>query len=357
MDGLILDQTASGIGQYVRELMAAYAELFPQDQVEMWLRPDVEVPGVKPHRARGLRTSRQRLWFEQGVLPGLLLRSHYDVAHFPDYQIPLVRQLPRIVMTVHDLAAFVMPEVFPRSKAQGKRMLMKRSVQRAEHIIVPSQATKQDLVNILQVDPDRITVIWHGVKQRGTPPDHRVHPRPYFLAVGTVEPRKNFAGLIRAYHLLLQRREDMPDLLIAGRLGWMYTETLELPEKLGVAENVKFLQYVSEDTLAALYRDAVALVYPSFYEGFGLPVIEAMWDGIPVVTSRQGALAEVGQDAVWAVEPRDPESIADAMLQVLDGGAEVQAKTEKAQSWAHQLTWQRAARLTRAVYDHVSQGG
>ncbi len=357
VDGLILDQEASGIGQYVRELMAAYTHQFPEDQVTMWLRPGIEIPGVASHRARDLRTSRQRLWFEQGVLPGLIVREGYDVVHFPDYQVPLVRTLPRVVMTVHDLAAFVIPEVFPRSKAQAKRMLMRKSVKRAHHIIVPSQSTKDDLVEILEVDPNRITVIWHGVKRRGKAPEGRAYPRPYFLAVGTVEPRKNFAGLIRAFHRLYERRKDIPDLLIAGRLGWMYDDTLALPEKLGVAEKVKFLQYVSEDTLAGLYRDTVALVYPSFYEGFGLPVIEAMWDGVPVVTSEQGALAEVGQDAVWVVDPREPASIAEAMEAVLDGGPEVRTRTERSRTWARQLTWQRAAALTREVYQQVSQGG
>lgn len=357
VDGLILDAHASGIGQYLYELMAAYAVRYPEDSVNMWVRSGITVPGVQNHPTKKLETSKQRLWFEQAMLPRLVARIHYDVLHFPDYQVPLMRALPNTVMTVHDLAAFVVPDMFPRSKAQTKRWLMRQSVRRASHIIVPSQATKEDLVQILSVPPEHITVIWHGVKRRGTPPVQRVHPRPYFLAVGTVEPRKNFSGLIEAYHLLRQRRSDVPDLLIAGRLGWMYDDTLALPAKLGVADQVKFLQYVSEDTLAGLYQDALALLYPSFYEGFGLPVIEAMWDGVPVVTSRQGALAEVGRDAVWSVDPYSGESIADAMAAVLDGGEDVASRAQKAQTWARELTWTRAAEQTHRVYSRIAQGG
>ncbi len=357
VDGLILDQEASGIGQYVRELMMAYVLTFPDDAVDMWLRPGIAVPGVAARTPdASLGTSQQRLLFEQWMLPRLVESHAYDVVHFPDYQVPLLRPMRRTVMTVHDLAAFVMPEVFPASKSRTKRWLMRQSVKKASHIIVPSQATKEDLVRILAVQPEKISVVWHGVKRRGIPSPERAYPRPYFLAVGTVEPRKNFLGLIKAYHLLQQRQKDVPDLVIAGRLGWMYDETLAMPEKLGVAEKVKFLQYVSEDTLSALYRDAVALVYPSLYEGFGLPVIEAMSEGIPVVTSRQGALAEVGGDAVWAVDPYDIDSIASQMALVLEGGDTVQQRVHTAQTWARQLTWERAARATRTVYTHVMGG-
>lgn len=357
LDALILDRQASGIGQYVRSLYEAYAAEFPEDTIYGLVQPDVSIDGIPLQVMGKAMGSAGRLWFEQTRLPALIKSQAYDVVHFPDYQVPLMARLPRSVMTVHDLAAFVLPDVFPSSKARTKRWLMRQSVRRVSHIIVPSEATKRDLVSILAVPPDRISVVFHGVKRRGVAPAERAHPRPYFLAVGTIEPRKNFARLIQAYHLLTERLGDVPDLLIAGRPGWMYGETLAMPEKLGVAHRVKFLQYVCEDMLAALYRDALALVYPSLYEGFGLPVIEAMWDGVPVVTSRQGALAEVGRDLVWPVDPYDPESIAEQMALVLPGGSEVRQRTDAAQTWARQLTWQRAAALTRTVFQHVMQGG
>lgn len=358
IDALILDREAAGIGQYVRALFEAYRACYPDDVMHGFFQPHVAIEGVELVTVDQVQRSGRRLWYEQVVLPGLLRRLKYDVVHFPDYQVPLLRPVRRTVMTVHDLAAFRLPEVFLRQKAQTKRFLMRRSVQKAQRIIVPSQATRDDLMEILRVPQEKITVVPHGVKRRGVPMHERQHPRPYFLAVGTVEPRKNFAGLIRAYHLLSQRKRDIPDLVIAGRLGWLYQETLELPEKLGVAERVKFLQYVSEDTLATLYRDTIAMVYPSFYEGFGLPVIEAMQAGIPVITSRGGALGELGgEDSLWRVDPYDVASIADTMEAVLDGGDVVRERADSARQWAEQLTWERAAMSTRKVYEEVAQGG
>lgn len=357
IDALVLDRQAAGIGQYMRALFEAYCALFPEDDVSGLFQPGMEIPGVAKETVAASMGSARRLWYEQWTVPQRLQNASYDVIHFPDYQVPLTRSLSHTVMTVHDLAAFVVPQVFPRSKTATKRFLMRQSVRRAEHIIVPSRATKEDLVNILNTPPKKIHVVPHGVKRAGNPLDHRAYPDPYFLAVGTVEPRKNFAGLIRAYHLLSTRRKGLPDLVIAGRLGWMYDETLELPEKLGVADRVKFLQYVSEDALATLYRDAAAFVYPSFYEGFGLPVVEAMKSRTPVITSSSGALGELGGDFLWRVDPQDIGSIADQMEQVLAGGAEVERRREGAWEWADQLTWERAAQTTRDVYKQAALGG
>ncbi len=357
VDALMLDQEATGIGQYIRSLFEAYCVQYPDDRVWGFFQPGVEIAGVAAEiAARGVQGGR-RLWYEQWGVPSRLRHAAYDVVHFPDYRVPLWRSPPRSVMTVHDLAAFVMPHVFPRSKTPVKRWLMRQSVKRASRIIVPSQATRNDLLNILNVPSEKVHVIPHGVKRSAQPLPTRVHDRPYFLAVGTIEPRKNFDGLIRAYHLLHQDRADVPDLVIAGRLGWMYDSTLALPQQLGVAEKVKFLHYVSEATLATLYRDAVCMVYPSFYEGFGLPVVEAMLANIPVVTSSQGALAELGGQFLWRADPYDIGAIATQMGMILDGGIDVRVRAQSAQEWASRLTWQIAARQTRKVYDEVAQGG
>ncbi|MCY0878275.1 MAG: glycosyltransferase family 1 protein [Firmicutes bacterium] len=357
IDALVLGPQAAGIGQYIRSLVESYQTLFPEDDLAVWLRADVDLGCRQRVEVPAFKSSRDRLLFEQLVLPRRLARGPYDVVHFPDYQVPILYPLPRLVMTVHDLAAFVLPGVFPRQGAAVKRFLMKRSVPRAARIIVPSAAIRDDLVNVLNVPPAKVRVVPHGVKRRGTPKPGRAYDRPYFLAVGTVEPRKNFDGLIRAYHLLRERWRDVPDLLIVGQFGWMYQETLALPEKLGVAEKVKFLQYVLEDSLATLYRDAVALVYPSFYEGFGLPVVEAMQAGIPVITAGSGALGELGGDFVWRVDPRDVASIADAMQAVLADDGEAKRRAQQARALARQYTWERAAAMTRQVYQEVAEEG
>jgi glycosyltransferase involved in cell wall biosynthesis len=337
--------------------VSTYAARYPDDVVKAFVQPDVGLDAVECIAVAHSLSSRQRIWYEQWTIPRRLRHESYDVVHFPDYQVPWLAPLPRTVMTVHDLAAFVLPEVFPHSKTRVKQFLMRRSVRLARRIIVPSQATQRDLVNILSVPQEKIRVVPHGVKPLGRALAERVYPHPYFLAVGTVEPRKNFSGLIRAYHVLRQRRKDVPDLVIAGRLGWMYEETLALPAKLGVAESVKFLQYVSEEILATLYRDAIALVYPSYYEGFGLPVIEAMQMGIAVITSSTNALAELGENSVWRVDPTDVDSIAQSMAEILDNAEEVARRCVMAKKWAGRLTWDTAACLTRQVYEEAALGG
>ncbi len=356
VDALILDHQASGIGQYLRLLLEHYCRRYPEDTVTGIFRPGMQIDGVNTVEAPEVHGGR-RILYEQVVLPGRLKKARPDVVHFPDYQLPLARRLPHTVITVHDLAAFVRPEFFPQQKSWLKRTLMERSVSLATRIIVPSQATRDDLVNILHVPPEKIAVIPHGVKVSAAAHPDRVSDVPYFLAVGTVEPRKNFAGLIQAYHILRSRFADAPDLIIAGRLGWMYDETLEMPEKLGVAGHVKFLQYVSEDILAALYRDAKGFIYPSFYEGFGLPVVEAMRAGIPVVTSSQGSLAEIGGDAVWRVDPESVESIADAMASILQHPDAARDRARQGQDWVQQLSWDKAAAATRQVYEAAALGG
>lgn len=356
LDALLLDARAAGIGQYIRALAEAYVQKFGEvDQVWALLQPGEHVVGVREfHETVSGRSSLRRLMFEQWTLPSQVRRQSYDVFHFPDYQVPIWRPLPRVVMTVHDLAAFRFPAVFSRSQGALKRYLMRKSVERADAIIVPSRATRQDLMELLGVPDDRIFVVPHGVRF-STLPDTGQSPRrrPFFLAVGTVEPRKNWDRLIQAYKLLVDRHQDVPDLLIAGKIGWMAQDTVKLPRQLGLQDMVQFLEYVPNDELAVLYQEAVAVTYPSLYEGFGLPVIEAMGYGVPVVTSGRGALREIAEGVAIMVDPDDVESITDGLQQALAGREALAPMVHRASARAHEYTWERTAELTRVVYQTV----
>lgn len=341
----------------MRHLYEAYGKLFtPGDTVTALLHSSHELPGVTPISVSWpTRRSASRLIYEQLVLPFAAKRIGYDVIHFPDYQAPVFVHVPRSIVTVHDLVAFRFPEFFPPQASAVKRMLLQRSVRIASRVVVPSEATRDDLQNVLEVPGEKIRVIPHGVRPRGSASEHPPHDRPYFLAVGTVEPRKNFSRLIAAYALLTRHRGDVPDLLIAGRLGWLYDEIVAAPGKEHVAGRVHFLHYVSDEQLSTLYHHAVALAYPSLYEGFGLPVIEAMSAGIPVVCSNRGALAEVGQDAVFGVEPDDVESIAEGLQRVLTDNTERAIRVNKGRQRAQTYNWHRAAQLTRQVFLEVEK--
>lgn len=360
LDALVYNRQSAGIGQYIRELTEAYQARYGQeDELIAYLSPGMALNGVRAiSPGMDVSRSRSRLLYEQLVLPGSASRLGYDVLHFPDYQLPVFRPMPRTVITIHDLAAFRFPAVFPALAARTKQFLMRRSVRLASHIVVPSHATRQDLVEILGVPLAKISVVPHGVRQTGRILEEKPYPRPFFLAVGTLEPRKNFARLIEAYALLRERlKGDVPDLVFAGRRGWMYEDILKAPETFHIQSSVAFLEYVSDDTLKTLYHHSVALAYPSLYEGFGLPVIEAMHAGVPVVSSARGALKEVGEDvAVW-VDPEDIGSIAEGLKRILDAGPEIRSRIELGKKRAQLFRWDTAAELTRSVYRTVVEGG
>lgn len=298
--------------------------------------------------------SNQRIIFEQTRLVGMIKEEKYDVAHFPDYQMPLVGTVSPAVITVHDMVAFKFPDLFPSRTMRVKRFLLKSSVLRANHIIVPSQATRNDLIEILNVRPSKITVIPHGVSLRdisspNAPFDHR-----YILSVGTLEPRKNFSRLIKGFASLIQRlKDDAPDLVIAGKNGWMYEDTLRLPQELGIENKVKFLRFVTDSELATLYQHSLGFVYPSLYEGFGLPVLEAMLRGTPVVTTTRGALLEVSSMHAIIVNPEDIEDIASGLERLVNGSIDNQF-IESARQYAKSFSWSSTALKTREVFKNVA---
>lgn len=357
VDALIYSQQSAGIGHYVGELFSTYVKQFANDQVFAVANPGVTIEGaVMLHPAVTLSSSRSRLSYEQTMLRRLLKQTQYDVIHFPDYQLPIFGTMPRAVITVHDLTAFRVPETFPSRMGQVKRYLMARSVRQASHIVVPSHATRADLVDILHVDPSRVTVIYHGVAKKIRDLGPAPRPRPYFLAVGTLEPRKNLVRLIHAYSLLKhERREACPDLVIAGKPGWLFEPIYQAPQRFQVKNSVEFLNYVDEARLLKLYSHATALCYPSLYEGFGLPMFEAMMVETPVVASNRGSLKEIGQDVAFEVDPLDPHSIAQGMALVLDDAQATRERVRRGLDRIQGFTWEAAAQATREVYLRVAQ--
>lgn len=359
VDALLYSRQSAGIGHYIGELLRAYTQMFPDDFVLAVANPGVDIPASKTVRPlRELRQSRSRLIYEQVVLPRILHQARYDVVHFPDYQLPIFGRLPNTVITVHDLVAFRLPETFPTRVGRVKRHLMARSVKHANHIVVPSVATRDDLVHILGISPDQISVVPHGVARHHRHLGPSPFPYPYFLAVGTLEPRKNLTRLIEGFSLMRKELgKDSPQLVIAGKRGWLYEPIYRAPALHGVEDVVEFLDYVDEDRLLKLYSHAVALCYPSLYEGFGLPMAEAMMVGTPVVASNRGSLAEIGEGVAILVDPLDPVSICEGLMHVLKDPEDVAERVQRGRERADSLTWEKTAEMTRSVYVKVWQEG
>lgn len=356
LDALIYDQHPSGIGQYVRQLAEALAEGFPEDDWEALVRPGVTLPGFHAHEmGRADLTTWRRLLIEQVQAPPALRSLGYDVVHFTDYRRPLL-PLARTVVTVHDLAAFRYPETFSAGQRRLKQWFLRQSVRRADRIIVPSASTEADLVNILGVDPERVAIVPHGVTPVLIPPGPSPRPRPYLLFVGTLEPRKNLVRLIEAYAKVRDRLSDVPDLVIIGRRGWLYQPILRAVEDHHLADRVIFLGYVPRSYLPSWYQHAVGFCFPTLYEGFGLPVLEAMAADCPVMTANRGAAREVAEGAALLVDPENVDAIAEGMSSLIVG-ADVGATLRAAgRERARLYPWARTAAATRAVYQIVSEG-
>lgn len=302
------------------------------------------------------------LWL-LAYLPFRLRRLRTDVFHGPAVFLPLVKVGYRTVVTVHDLVCFLFPETVPRRYSLYMRLMTWLAVRTADRIIAVSGATRDALVQRLGVEPARVAVIHEGVAATfARPPEQPgavlrrlgIEP-PYCLFVGNLEPRKNLVRLLEAFARL--RAEGRPvRLVLAGARGWLAEPIFRAVERHGLADAVVFPGYVPAAELPALYAGAACFVFPSLYEGFGLPVLEAMAAGTPVVASRVGAIPEVAGDAALLVAPDQPAELAAAVASVLDDRTLRARLVERGRRRAAAFTWERAARETLAVYEAVHAG-
>jgi glycosyltransferase involved in cell wall biosynthesis len=312
-----LDQTRAGTARYL-------AQLESLDDVAV-------VPLVKHGRSRSAAAYRDAVWYPV-VLPRLARRERLDVLHCPTFRGPLSPPGVPLIVTVHDLAVLRHPETFNLWTRRYSRSCVPRVVQAASRVIAVSEFTKRELVGLVGAPQEKIRVVPNGVADLFSA-EGPVAEGDYVLAVGTLEPRKNLARVQAAARLA------GVELRIVGQRGW------------GRVEANGWLGRVPDDRLAALYRGASCLVYASLYEGFGLPVVEAMACGTPVVTSMGGATEETAGGAAVLIDPRDPSSIA-------AGIEEARARRDELRrlglARARDFSWDDAARATVEVYREVA---
>ncbi len=294
-------------------------------------------------------------------LPVELITGAVDVFHSPDFTLPPVWRA-RTVLTVHDLSFLRVPECFTDALRRYLERVVPRSVSRADHVIADSQSTKRDLVELLGTPADRVTVIYSGVEPRFRPITDRAAlevvrrrydlPPRFILSVGTLQPRKNFGTLIEAFARL---RNLIPEarnlkLLIVGGKGWLYDDIFARVENLGLQGQVLFPGFVADEDLPVLYNLADIFVLPSLYEGFGLPPLEAMACGTPVITSNASSLPEVVGEAGVTVEPTDVEGLSEAVRRLLEDAELRRELAQRGLARAREFTWERAARQLLEVY-------
>jgi alpha-1,3-rhamnosyl/mannosyltransferase len=294
----------------------------------------------------------------------LARRRRVDLVHCTGIYAPLVTDRP-VVLTVHDLAIRHLPEAFPALNRRLGWHVWARLARRANHFIAISHATRGELIEQLGLAPEKVSVVHHGVGGPFRAVDaievERVRdayslPREYFIAVGTIEPRKNLARTLQAFRLMRGNGGDA-HLAVVGAAGWGEDNLVQQLATGGFGPSVHYLGRIPDAHLAALYGGAVGLVYPSLYEGFGLPVLEAMACGCPVVTSARGGLPEAAGAAAVLVDPLSVDEIADALRALLMQPSQTRELARRGQQHAASFTWQRTAEETLAVYQQVLAGG
>ena len=308
----------------------------------------------------------QRIAWEQTRLAAL--SRGLDLLHGLAFATPLACACPTVV-TVHDLSFLRFPNAFRRFNRSYLSFITRISTRRAARVIAVSESTRQDVIRFFGVPGERVVVVPNGVAETFQPADpaavadfrrNKGLPEHFILFLGTLEPRKNIVRLLEAYALWLHGRpasaKDVPTLVIAGAKGWFYETIFARVNELGLAEHVIFPGFVPTEELPWWYRAAELFVYPSLFEGFGLPVLEAMACGTPTITSNASSLPEVAGDAALLIDPEDTEGLAGAMAHVL-AEPEVAAKMRAAGlRQAARFSWARTAAQTAAVYRTVLGG-
>ena len=360
INALLLSGQYSGVERAILQLLRHIGEGTDDEMVAL-VNSDFDAAQLEGRRI-GIerlpvsgRSRLARIAYEQARLRRHL--SGFDLLHAPGYVAPTRVGVP-LVLTVYDLVALRHRKLARRSNVAHYRLRLPRAARAAARIIVPSECVAGQVVEHFGIPRSRIAAVPLGVDDRFRPPSAAavagVRERlglgvPFVLFVGNIEPKKNLPTLIRAFAEL--RREGRPhQLVIAGKRGWKCRDVYALPGELGIEDAVRFVGYVPEGDLPGLYVASELFAFPSLVEGFGLPPLEAMACGVPVVGSDCEALVETAGDAAAHVPALDAAALADAMRRILDDAALREKMVEAGLARAARFTWPRTAELTRAVY-------
>lgn len=362
-----------GIGRYTRELVTAVTRPGKRDdglryQLFSAKKPEKSpVPFVMP---AGTNTTYReipidekwlyRLWYRLRVpLPVQWFSGRVDVFHSPDFVLPPVSGHIPTLLTVHDLSFVHYPDTFTDVLVSYLNRVVPWSVGRATHILADSEATKRDLLDLWQVPNEKVTVLYPAVGKAFRPVTKKPHLEavrrkyklgnaPFLFTISTIHPRKNYKMLIRAYAKIAQ--DWSHNLIIAGGKGWLYEDVFAEVERLGLSGRVKFIGYVHDNDLPAIYSQATLFVFPSLYEGFGFPPLEAMSCGVPVLTSNASSLPEVVASAGVQLSPHDEKEWTETIHRLLLDAEKRSQMVAQGFLQARKFRWKQAAQQLREVY-------
>jgi glycosyltransferase involved in cell wall biosynthesis len=357
----------TGVGRYTSNLSRSILKtsskndyyLYTPGRVGKTARSNIEGTDFeKP--AVSIQNNTLRILWEQMVLPMYSRKDRLDLFHYTDHALSLLFRKCPIIITVHDIAYLRLPNLLNTSRKVYKKNILQISIRKAKIIIADSYATKEDIIEYFGIREEKIRVIHLGVESRFRPinnvEDFRLKnnlPSKMILNVGTLEPRKNVVSLIKAFRKLREMGFEDVKLVIAGNKGWLYQEIFKEVGQSGLKQEILFLGVVRDKDLPLLYNCADIFVYPSLYEGFGLPPLEAMACGVPVITSNTSSLPEVIGDAGIMVDPTDINSLCESMYILLKDKELWNRMRNMGLERSKLFSWDNTAEKILKVYDEV----
>ncbi|PID84724.1 MAG: glycosyl transferase family 1 [Chloroflexi bacterium] len=361
----------AGIGRYTRELVQATLAADKANEYVLFSAPPPDDHALAQIFPLSRRITHKiapvseawlyRIWY-RARLPVAVqwFAGQVDLFHSPDFVLPPVRGGIPTLLTVHDLSFVHFPEVYPAILVNYLNKVVPWSVQRATHILADSAATKHDLMALWQVPDEKVTVLYSGVnaafarvedegKITAVRQKYHLGEEPYLLSVGTVQPRKNYQMLIQAFAPLA---DHIPhNLYIAGGKGWLYDEMMAEIEKQRLTERVRFIGFVDDEDLPTLYSGADLYLFPSIYEGFGLPMLEAMACGVPVIAADVSSLPEVGVETAVLLPPDAQTQWTQTIAAVLSSPHQQEQMIAAGYRRAQKFSWQKAANQLFGIYN------
>lgn len=357
-----------GIGEWAYQLLLQFSR-FSQDsasnvQYRIYLKdaPQADMPRENSNWQYHV-FGPGKLWTQWRLPLDLTVhRPRPNVFFTPSHYAPRFSPVPTVT-SVMDLSYFFFPELFDKKDLYQLINWTKYSVQQAKKIITISESSKDDIIKKYQVPVHNVAVVYPGIKQ-----PMNLEPNIYgftqlqekydlsdnfVLFVGTLQPRKNIVRLIEAFAKVDPSKKEKLQLVVVGKKGWLYEEILQTPERLGINDRVKFLHGISDEELTVLYKHALCYVLPSLYEGFGLPVLEAMKQGCPVITSKISSLPEAGGDAALYVDPKDTDDIAKKIEKLISDEGLRKDLVAKGYKQVEKFSWEKTAKETLAVLEEV----
>lgn len=365
IDARPISDTPHGISRYALNLITQLALLDQSHEYLLLIRPDAQQllpPLPKNFKLRECFTPNYSVT-EQLIIPRLLKKESVNLFHSTTYSAPVIQPC-NTVITIHDLIPLIFPHHYGWQHAVYYNQVVRRALQKAERILTVSHSSKRDLMRLFDLDQDRIVVTYNGVDDRFRPDDTGLSKNkikevlgikdPYILSVVNNKPHKNTSTLIRAFHKFLEKAAVPYRLVFAG-IGQM--AQLAENRSRGTSEKSIFvLPHVTDDVLIALYQNAVLFVLPTLYEGFCLPVLEAMACGTPVITSNVSSLPEVVGDAAILIDPNNVDELSQAIYNVLADSTLQKELREKGIHQAKKFSWSETGKQTLRVYEEVLSG-